>query len=299
MRPRESCNPTSAGGDFAASLKDPTFHHIRIAVTDTPNFRRGKLIIPGVYGREYERRIRLKYGKDSDEYKVRVLGEISSRRAEGAYYGKVMQELHKAGRITDVGHDPHSAVWTAWDPGFTTAIWFFQLIGTDVHVIRYYEDSGVGIKDYVRLCDEYRREYGYHYGGHWVACDMDSNATRVVTGETALKTARDLGLDAKPLPREHRVWEGIDRTEKFLHRCWFDRTNCARGIECLEQYHERKNKQLSTEDTPVFTGQPEQDWSRHGADGMRYVSMAAPKCSRAGQMTAAQVKALHAKHRRP
>ncbi len=55
-------NPTSKFGDFPEALKDPAWNHIQVSVTDTPNFKAGKTIIPGVYGREFEREIRLKFG---------------------------------------------------------------------------------------------------------------------------------------------------------------------------------------------------------------------------------------------
>jgi len=268
-------NPTTAGGEFAASLKDKTYHQMRIAVTDTPNFKQGKTVIPGLYGREYEQRIRLKYGEDSDEYKVRVLGLVSAKHAEGAYYAKTFKEIRKQGRVGRVRHDPNHLVYPVWDVGYTTALWFVQPVGTDFHIIKYYEDSGLAIKDYVDLFDELKRDEGYHFGDNIVPCDMDSNALRVITGQTALETLRNLNYSAKPLKMEGSISEGIIRTTRFLHRCWFDDENCELGIERLESYHERKNKAMSTEDNPVFTGVPEKDGPEHGADAFRYVSMAA------------------------
>lgn len=292
-------NPVTAAGEFAAALRDPSWHHINIAVIDTPNFIEGRRIIPGVFGRKEERECRIKYGIDSDEYKVRMLGLISAKRAEGAYYARKLESLKKLGRITDeVTHNPNYAVHIVEDVGYTTAIWFFQMVGTEVYFIRYYEDSGLGVDDYARLFDEYRQDYGYLYGQVFVPCDMDSKATTVTTGQTALDVLKETKYNPTPLPKEWRVNDGILRTNKFLDRCRFNKTDCKLGIERLEGYHERKNKQMSTEDAPVFTGQPEKDGTDHGADALRYASMACEKFSPTGGMTASDVKALRAKHRR-
>jgi len=293
-------NPTSKFGDFPAALKDPTWNHINISVTDTPNFKTGRQVIPGVYGREYEQRIRLKYGKDSDQYRVRVKGGISEKGAEGAYYGKKMVELERKGRISDsLDHNPNYPVHIIEDVGYTTAIGFLQAIETNINFINYYEDSGLGIEKYVELFDGYEKEFGYRYGDIFVPCDMDSNATKIITGQTALDTLKRFKFNVKPLPRESRVNEGIERTRQFLDRCRFHKTRCARLIECLEGYHERKNKQMSTEDTPVFTGVPEKDGTDHGADMVRYASMAVKKGISGGGMTADESKEIWERYKKP
>lgn len=292
-------NAVTAAGEFAAALDDPSWNYINVAVTDTPNYKQGRIIIPGVYGREYEKRIRDKYGIDSDEYKVRVKGLKSSRRAEGAYYASRMSELRKKGRIGAVDHDPNYAVHIVRDPGFTSAFWFFQKIGTNVRFIRYYEDSGPGVEDYVRVFDEFKKLCGYHYGQDFVPFDMSSNAHRVVTGQTAYETLQAMGLNPHKLPLERTVQEGIERTRKFLSSCWFDEVLCKEGIEHLEAYHEKKNKLMSTEDKPVFTGVPDDDGNQHGADAMRYASLAVRLVDSGSRMTLEEIRESKARHRRP
>ena len=43
----------------------------------------------------------------------------------GSYYGKLMDDAEREGRITSVPHDPALKVWTSWDLGIddSTAIW--------------------------------------------------------------------------------------------------------------------------------------------------------------------------------
>jgi len=292
-------NPVTSHGEFAAAIKDPTWNHIRVSVLDTPNYIHDKLIIPGVRGREYEREIRLDYGEDSDEYRVRVLGIVSTKAALGAYYGSKMAELRKKGRIGVVEHDPNYAVHIVRDPGYTSAFIFFQLIGTNVRFIRYYEDSGPGVEEYVRRFDVFKKECGYHYGQDFVPFDMSSNAHRIVTGQTAYETLQDLGLNPTKLPLERTVQEGIDRTRKFLNSVWISEELCGKLIEHLEAYHEELNKKMSTEKNPVFTGVPAKDGHQHGADATRYASKAVKMVDSSSRMTADEAKEIWARHRRP
>jgi len=294
-------NPTSKFGHFPAALRSEDWNYVNISVTDTPNFKTGKKIIPGVYGRKYEQRIRLKHGIDSDEYRVRVLGGISEKGSLGAYYAKKLIQLQKKGRISDtLDHDPNYPVFIVEDVGYTTAIGFFQVIDTNINFINYYEDSGLGIEDYVTVFDEYKEQFGYRYADIIVPCDMDSNATRVVTGQTSLDTLKGFKYNVIALPREGRVNEGIQRTLKFLDRCRFHKTNCTRLLECMEGYHEAINKQMTTEDKLVTKGHPsKEEGYDHGCDMLRYASMAATKniFSSTG-MTAEESKEIWDRHKR-
>ncbi|MDO8304103.1 MAG: hypothetical protein Q7T18_12780, partial [Sedimentisphaerales bacterium] len=133
---------------------------------------------------------------------------------------------------------------------------------------------GAGMDSYGLLLREWSKSYGYHYGTLFVPCDMDNNAQRVTHGDTSLEILRGMDFNVEPLPREvNVVYDGIPRTRRFLSRCWMDADNCAAGIKCLENYKERMNKRLSTDDKQVFTGVPEKDGYDHGSDAMRYASL--------------------------
>lgn len=193
---------------------------------------------------------------------------------EGAYYSKQLGELMDNGHIGIVNHDKHKQVHIILDFGYTTAMWFVQEVGVNVHVIRYYEEAGKSIEDYAKMFIKLRESEGYEYGDIIVPCDMDSNSTRIITGNSAMETLTDLGFSTEPLKKEKSVKEGIERTCKFLRRCYFDAKNCEQGLVRLESYHEKLNKGMSTDINPVFTGVPDKDGNDHGADGFRYVSKA-------------------------
>jgi hypothetical protein len=177
-------------------------------------------------------------------------------------------------------------------------LWLLQVIEDRVFFLRFYEDSGLSIKDYVRLLGEWRQQYGYEYGRDFVPCDIQSNAQKIVTGQTALDVLRQLGRNAVPLEMEHRVKEGIERTKRFLHRCWFDKEGTEQGRDRVAAYHEGKNKQMSTEDRPVYTGQPEKDGNDHAADALRYASKAVEAGDFGGGMSIAEIDELEARYGR-
>ena len=292
-------NPTSAVGEFAESLKDPTYNYINISVTDTPNYIKGRQVIPRVYGREFVDRIRTKYGEDSDEYRVRVLGLTSQKAVRGSYYTAKINNLRRLDRVGHITHNPNYEVYIVVDIGYTSAFWFVQNIGTNIHFIDYYEDSGVSLDNYARLFSEWSKTKGYKYADMIVPCDMDSNATRIITGESALETMRGLGFNCVVLAKEIRVFEGIERTRRFLDLCYFSES-CEIGLGKCEAYHESINKRLSTDENPIYTGVPEKDGNDHAADGLRYVSKAAKegmlRSSATGGMTKQRWKDLKAQY---
>ena len=266
-------NPTSMLGEFAKVVKDPKYNVITISVLDTPNYIQGKTIIPGVAGRDFEEMYRKDYGVEHREYKIRVLGEFGGLAVDGAYYAPAIKRAIDLNRM-DVQFHPSHPVHTVWDNGYTTAIWFFQMIGQRTNFIRYYQDSGPGIEEYYDLLMKFKKDEGYRYGKHFAPFDVDNNSQRAVTGETILETANDLGLYFEVLPREMCVLDGIERTKKFLQNAWFNKKDCSLGLDYLLMYHERRNRAMGDDSSPVFTGQPDKsDGSAHAADSMRYASL--------------------------
>jgi hypothetical protein len=108
----------------------------------------------------------------------------------GAYYGVLMRQAEADGRIAGVPYDPAARVWTAWDLGIrdATAIWFAQVVGREIHLIDYYEASGVDLGHYVREV----AGRPYTYAGHIVP--HDARAKELGTGKSRLEVMEALGL---------------------------------------------------------------------------------------------------------
>lgn len=258
-------NPTSPFGDFADCFTSPTsgWRQVSISVTDTPNFQEGREVIPGVSGVEYEREIADRHGRDSNEYKIRVLGELPSY-SEGTFYGPALAKLAAEGAIGDVPWDSTVRVHTAWDTGdMNTAVWFFQCIQDRIHWIDYYEDNeGRGLPAYAKML----QDKPYVYGQHFCGPDVDgSNRKSFQTGCVTLEVADGLGVHFRPVP-SHQPIDRIRALQAVLAKSRFDAVKCKAGLACLANYRKEKDEARSTEDRPAYKEHPLKDWTRHGAD---------------------------------
>ena len=109
----------------------------------------------------------------------------------GAYYGNLLSQADDDGRVGRVPYDPAYPVHTAWDLGIndSTAIWFAQTFrGGSVHIIDYYENSGVGLDHYAEIL----RQKDYHYGDHLAPHDIE--VREIGSGRSRLETALSLGI---------------------------------------------------------------------------------------------------------
>jgi hypothetical protein len=72
-------NPTRASGPFYAmhTSKSKAYATMVISSLDSPNYREGRNVIPGLASREFVERAKLEHGEDSPFYRVRVLGEFT------------------------------------------------------------------------------------------------------------------------------------------------------------------------------------------------------------------------------
>lgn len=182
----------------------------------------------------------------------------------GSYYGKLMAQAEREGRVTGVPYEATAEVWTAWDLGIrdATAIWFAQTVGREVRIIDYYEASGADLGHYVREI----KSKPYTYGGHIVP--HDAQAKELGTGKTRLEVLESLGLTNLTVAPMHRVEDGINGSRVFLPKCWFDAKKCERGIEALKLYRSEYDDKLQ-----ALRPRPVHDWTSHAADAFRYLAM--------------------------
>ena len=87
---------------------------------------------------------------------------------KGAYYAKQLAEAREEGRITEVLWNKSMPVYTFWDLGVSdsTSIGFFQKIGSEWHLIDYYEASGEGLQHYLEVLQNKKYIYKGHYAPH-------------------------------------------------------------------------------------------------------------------------------------
>lgn len=150
---------------------------------------------------------------------------------EGLYYGRQMSCARSEGRVTRVRYDDNLLVHTAWDLGYndSTAIWFVQLAGKEIHVIDYLEGSGESMAYWIDKVLKKPYTYGKHLAPH------DIKAHEYSSGQSRIVIARKLGIQFIPVPRVE-VITGIDAVRNILSKCWFDSEKCVDGIKALDNY---------------------------------------------------------------
>jgi len=188
----------------------------------------------------------------------------------GAYYGKEMRQLTDLNRIMNVEHDPIFPVFTAWDLGYSddTSIWWFQVVHGEIRVLDYHSSNGQPIPFYTGLIQSKANEYGYNYKTHWLP--HDARAKTLASGGKSIieQLSVKIPLETMRIVPSLSLQDGIQASRLALMRSWFD-LKCENGIECLRQYQREYD-----EDKKVFRDKPRHDWTSHGADAWRMLSIA-------------------------
>jgi hypothetical protein len=185
----------------------------------------------------------------------------------GAFYGKEMFNATEEGRITHVDYDPAVPVYTAWDLGYRddTAIWWYQVVRREIHVIDYYAISGANI---AQLADVIKSK-PYKYGKHYLPHDARAK-TLAAQGKSVIEQLGEhLGMNKLAIVPDLSVQDGIQAVRQMLPDTWFDMTRCEEGIEALRQYQREYD-----EDKKAFRQTPRHDWASHPADAFRMLAIA-------------------------
>jgi hypothetical protein len=69
-------NPLVNEGYFYRSFFDPTFKKFSFSCYDSPNYKEGKEVVPGMVGRKWVEDKERRWGKDSPMFQARVLGDF-------------------------------------------------------------------------------------------------------------------------------------------------------------------------------------------------------------------------------
>ena len=209
--------------------------------------------------------------------------EAFEQSIEGAYYAKQFLDIYKDGRILDIsGYDNKGDVHVQSDIGVgdSTALWFYRLVGKEVHVLHYHTNSGEGLGYYLKYIEEkmisMKWKLGKLYGPH----DMN-NREFGSNGKTRKQLASE-GVEymGKTYRAQFNIVpklgidDGIQLARSILQRCVFDES-CEEGILALESYKKQWNDKLGCwRDTPLH------DWASDGADSFRYLAVTENQISR-------------------
>lgn len=236
---------------FNAAKDNPEWFCQRLSVEDTNAI--------GLDAVEAER----KAGMDEDMIQQEFYCSFDAA-IKGSYYANQLNQLEQSGRVGKVSHIPSLPVYTAWDLGIgdSTAIWFYQNRGTDVNVIDYYENNGVGLDHYVKVLKE--KPYTYTNDNIF---PHDVQVHELSSGKSRLDLLASLGVRGRVLKRAS-VEDGISAVRMLLPRCNFDAQKCKRGLEALRQYQKEFDETRGD-----FKARPLHDWTSHAADAFRYLAL--------------------------
>ncbi|KDN11109.1 hypothetical protein [Gilliamella sp. Imp1-1] len=216
-------------------------------------------------------------GDDMKREYPSIPSEAFEQSIEGAYYARQFRELYKEKRITTLPDNSHLDVCTYWDLGIgdSTAIWFVRKVGEEFHIIDYYENSGEGLRHYMKVLKDKAQKLGYEYAEHWAPHDIDN---RELSGDG--KSRKQIAKEGYEIDGEKysikfnvaprlSVDDGIESVREILPLCAFDAGKCEQGIAYLEAY-----RKAWDDKNGCWRDKPLHDHTSHGADAFRYFAVA-------------------------
>ena len=197
----------------------------------------------------------------------------------GTVFGKQIAQAEIDGRIGSVPYDASAGTYTAIDLGIgdSTAIWWFQMVGQEIHFIDHYESSGEELGHYISIIKNKPYNYTTHFLPH------DAKQRELQTGLTRVEFFENNGIHNIEVLRPTNFQLGQDDINLIARprfsKVWIDREKCERGLKCLRAYHyeyDEKNKLLKDK--------PEHDWSSHSSSAFIYALIAAQESTEAQQV---------------
>jgi len=182
---------------------------------------------------------------------------------EGSYFGQILNELEEKKHMQEIPREELSRTFTAWDLGMgdSTSIWVAQLVGSEVRLLDYYENHGVGLDHYVKWIKDNDYLKAQHILPH------DVRVRELGTGKSRLEMLEESGLEVKIAPRMG-LDDGIQAVRRLLPRCWFNVPKVQIGLNCLRNYRRDYDEKRK-----IFYERPLHDWSSHGSDSFRYLAL--------------------------
>ncbi len=196
------------------------------------------------------------------------------RGVEGSYYDKLLIKMESEERICAIDYDPYKMVHTSWDLGWDdcTAIIFFQIIGSRIHIIDVEEHNTTTLANFKEILLKKK----YKYGIHLFPFDVETN-DGLGSGCTRKEILEDLDISVTVVPK-HLIADGIESVKALLSsKIIINKNKCERLIRALGAYHREWDDKHK-----VYSNKPRHDWASHLADSLRYLAMGLSKVQNDG-----------------
>lgn len=192
----------------------------------------------------------------------------------GAYYGQVLDEAEREGRVCSLPWYKDRPLFTAWDIGVddATAIWIGQEDGPWINWLHFISGSGAGPEEYAVMLDALGKERGVLYKDHYFPHDVKVREWGS-GGRTRLEILWDLGIRGLVVPNVG-VADGITAARMLVRRSKFnkDSEGVQEGLRALRHYRRQFDER-----NRVWSARPVHDWSSHPADAFRYAAVGLPR----------------------
>ena len=206
-------------------------------------------------------------GKSEEEIQQEYYGSFEAP-LHGSFYGDLMSEIAREGRVCEVPYDPELPVHTWWDIGYDyTAIIFMQVVGDE----RRFIDFEGGADGHLDLWIKRVLNRPYVYGNHIGPWDIVKRGA--IGGKRMVDEALKLGLRFTKCPKHFKddAWPQV-RMYLRKYKCFFDARKCETLVDALHDYHREWDENKQT-----FLDNDVHNWASHPADAFRYGVMHEPQ----------------------
>lgn len=185
---------------------------------------------------------------------------------QGSIYGKHLQKYAATHQLAfPRPFDPELPVYTAWDLGRrdATAVWFYQQVGDEIHIIDYDEGTQMGAEDWLERIQRLPYAFGTPTLPH------DAKAKTFSAKYTTWEQFEAAGFTPYLAPRIS-VENGINAVRAILAFTYFNvgNPNVRKGLNRLTEYSYEYD-----EKTKTFSSKPRHDHHSHGADAFRMLAV--------------------------
>lgn len=237
---------------FSVGLNPLGWFVQKLTIEDTKRDAKGEAGGPVVTAEQIQAEIR--EGKRPEFIRQEYWCDFSGFE-HSTVYGDLVRQAEESGRITEVGYIVNHPVGVVMDLGTgkydAMAIWFYQRANGMTRFIDYIEATQ---KNHQWVAQQLRETRPYLYGRMVLPWD----------GKAAGEYYEEIGFrNVVVNERPNSVQSSIEQVRREFSTFVFDKTKCARGIECLRRYARKYDEERQVFEAPIH------DQYSHGADALR------------------------------
>jgi len=187
----------------------------------------------------------------------------------GAYYTQEMQELEFRGGLKFIEPIRSLPLMLNCDLGGVDSTCFilFQVVGSDINILKIIVDSGKGLQHYMDEADKYRKSIGCPWGNMFAPHDIAQRSQDWASAESRLLQARKAGWNFLLTPKLD-VADGIEASKFALRFTNINIPECDLLVRALREY-----QRTYDEVKRMYSPKPLHNWASHIADAYRYLAI--------------------------